>query len=383
MRSNTDRHDDVLPFHIDIPDSALADLRERLSRVRLPASETVSDMSQGVQLERLRELLEHWATGYDWRRIEKHLNDIGQFRTTIDGLGIHFTHVRSPRENAIPLLLLHGWPGSFLEFLKVIGPLTDPAAHGGDARDAFHVVIPSMPGYAFSDAPTTKGWNPDRIAAAYAVLMRRLGYDSYLAQGGDWGGVVATRMGKQRPAGLRAVHLNFPEFLAMPPVSDDPSPEEAVAVAQGTAFVHVHSGYHLVQRTRPQTIGYALTDSPAGQAAWIYEKFLDWAPPGAFTMDEMLDHISLYWLTGTAASSSRLYWEYAREPTALTELDLPVGVSVFPGELTRTPRIWAERAYHDLRYFNDDIAAGGHFAAFEQPALFADEVRKFARAVTG
>ncbi|MEV4113833.1 epoxide hydrolase family protein [Nonomuraea sp. NPDC049695] len=381
MQADTDLQDGVLPFHIDIPDSALDDLKERLSRVRLPGPETVPDGSQGVPLVRLRELLDHWATGYDWRRIERHLNDLGQFRTTIDGLGIHFTHVRSPHQNATPLLLLHGWPGSFLEFLKVIGPLTDPVAHGGNARDAFHVVIPSMPGYGFSEAPSAGGWTPDRIAAAYAVLMERLGYDSYLAQGGDWGGVVATRMGKQRPAGLRAVHLNFPEFLALPPVSDEPTPEEAAAIAQGEVFAHVHSGYHLLQRTRPQTIGYALTDSPAGQAAWIYEKFLDWAAPGAFTLDELLDHISLYWLTGTAASSSRLYWEYARELLGLTELDLPVGVSAFPGELTRTPRIWAERAYHDLRYFNDDIPAGGHFAAFEQPALFVEEVRTFARAV--
>lgn len=381
MQADTARHDGVQPFHIHIPDSALADLRERLARVRLPDQETVPDAAQGVQLGRARELLHHWATKYDWRTIERHLNDLGQFRTTIDGQGIHFTHVRSPHQNATPLLLLHGWPGSFLEFLKVIGPLTDPVAHGGDARDAFHVVVPSMPGYGFSDIPSTGGWTPDRIAAAYAVLMRRLGYDSYLAQGGDWGGVVATRMGKQRPDGLRAVHLNFPEFLALPPVGDEPTREEAAALAQGEAFARVHSGYHLLQRTRPQTIGYALTDSPAGQAAWIYEKFLDWAAPGAFTLDEMLDHISLYWLTGTATSSARLYWEYAQEPLGLTELDLPVGVSVFPNELTRTPRIWAERAFHDLRYFNDDILAYGHFAAFEQPGLFVEEVRAFARAI--
>ncbi|MEU7691500.1 epoxide hydrolase family protein [Microbispora hainanensis] len=381
MQADTARHDGVQPFHIHIPDSALADLRERLARVRLPDQETVPDAAQGVQLGRLRELLHHWATKYDWRTIERHLNDLGQFRTTIDGQGIHFMHVRSPHQNATPLLLLHGWPGSFLEFLKVIGPLTDPVAHGGDARDAFHVVVPSMPGYGFSDIPSTGGWTPDRIAAAYAVLMRRLGYDSYLAQGGDWGGVVATRMGKQRPDGLRAVHLNFPEFLALPPAGDEPTREEAAALAQGEAFARVHSGYHLLQRTRPQTIGYALTDSPAGQAAWIYEKFLDWAAPGAFTLDEMLDHISLYWLTGTATSSARLYWEYAQEPLGLTELDLPVGVSVFPNELTRTPRIWAERAFHDLRYFNDDIPAGGHFAAFEQPGLFVEEVRAFARAI--
>ncbi|ASR00719.1 epoxide hydrolase [Streptomyces sp. 11-1-2] len=362
----------VTPFRIDIPDSALEDLKDRLHRVRLAGRETVPDSSQGVQRERLEELLDYWATGYDWRKLERRLNELGQFRTTIDGLGIHFMHVRSPRPDATPLLLLHGWPGSFLEFLKTVGPLTD---------HSFHLIIPSMPGYGFSDQPTSTGWDPDRIARAYGVLMQRLGYDSYLAQGGDWGGVVATRMGAQRPAGLRAIHVNFPEFLAAPPVGDDPTPEEKAALEQGSRFLTVHSGYHVLQRTRPQTIGYALTDSPTGQAAWIYEKFLDWARPDALTSDEILDHISLYWFTGTGASAARLYWEYARQPLTLTELDLPVGVSVFPDELTRTPRIWAERAYHDLRYFNDDIPAGGHFAALEQPELFVEEIRKFARTV--
>ncbi|WP_329363153.1 epoxide hydrolase [Streptomyces sp. NBC_00669] len=364
--------DRVTPFRIDIPDSALEDLKDRLHRVRLAGRETAPDSSQGVQRERLEGLLEYWATGYDWRDLERRLNELGQFRTTVDGLGLHFMHVRSPRPDATPLLLLHGWPGSFLEFLKTVGPLTE---HG------FHLVVPSMPGYGFSDQPASTGWDPDRIARAYGVLMWRLGYDSYLAQGGDWGGVVATRMGAQRLTGLRAIHVNFPEFLAAPPVGDAPTPEEKAALDQGSRFFAVHSGYHVVQRTRPQTIGYALTDSPAGQAAWIYEKFLDWARPDALTPDEILDHISLYWFTGTAASSARLYWEYARQPLALTELDLPVGVSVFPDELTRTPRVWAERAYHDLRYFNDDIPAGGHFAALEQPGLFVEEIVKFARTV--
>lgn len=372
----TNRTNSVTPIRIDIPDSALADLKDRIHRVRLPGPETAPDRpdsSQGVPRERLAELLDYWAAGYDWRKLERELNELGQFRTTIDGLGIHFLHVRSPRPDATPLLLLHGWPGSFLEFLKTIGPLTE---HG------FHLVIPSMPGYGFSDQPTTTGWGPDRIARAYGVLMQRLGYDSYLAQGGDWGGVVATRMGAQRPAGLRAIHVNFPEFLAAPPVGDDPSPEEQAALEQGGRFLAVDSGYHAIQRTRPQTIGYALTDSPAGQAAWIYEKFLDWARPGTLTRDEILDHISLYWFTGTAASAARLYWEQAQQPLTLTELDLPVGVSVFPDELTRTPRVWAERAYRDLRYFNDDIPAGGHFAALEQPQLFVAEIVKFARTVT-
>jgi pimeloyl-ACP methyl ester carboxylesterase len=364
--------DSVTPFRIDIPDSALEDLKKRLHRVRLAGRETTPDSSQGVQRERLEELLKYWATEYDWRVLERRLNGLGQFRTTIDGIGLHFMHVLSPRPDATPLLLLHGWPGSFLEFLKTVVPLT---AHG------FHLVVPSMPGYGFSDQPASTGWDPDRIARAYGVLMRRLGYDSYMAQGGDWGGVVATRMGAQRTPGLRAIHVNFPEFLGAPPVADEPTPEERAALQQGSRFFAVHSGYHVLQRTRPQTIGYALTDSPAGQAAWIYEKFLDWTRPGTLTTDEILDHISLYWYTGTGVSSARLYWEYARQPLALSELDLPVGVSVFPDELTRTPRVWAERAYQDLRYFNDDIPAGGHFAALEQPQLFVEEIVKFARAV--
>ncbi|NIY69300.1 epoxide hydrolase family protein [Streptomyces malaysiensis] len=373
--------DSVAPFSVQVADSALADLTDRIRRTRWADSETVSDDGQGVPLDRLRALLEYWADGYDWRKLEARLNELGQFRTTIDGLGVHFMQVRSPHPDATPLLLLHGWPGSFLEFVKAIGPLTDPASHGGSAADAFHVVIPSMPGYGFSDRPTGTGWDPDRIARAYHVLMERLGFDAYLAQGGDWGGVVATRLGKLRPAGLRGVHLNFPEYLAAPPVGTEPTPEEQAALAQGGRFFQQHGGYHILQRTKPQTIGYALTDSPAGQAAWIYEKFLAWADPDVLSTDEILDHISLYWLTGTAASSARLYWEYVQHPLGLTELDLPVGVSVFPQELTRTPRIWAERAYHDLRHFNDDIAAGGHFAALEQPQLFTEEIRKFARAV--
>lgn len=375
------RGDSVAPFQVQVAESALDDLTDRIRRTRWAEPETVSDDSQGVPLDKLRGLLEYWADGYDWRRLETQLNELGQFRTAIDGLGIHFMSVRSPHPGATPLLLLHGWPGSFLEFLKAIGPLTDPTAHGGSATEAFHVVIPSMPGYGFSDRPTGTGWDPDRIARAYDVLMKRLGFGSYLAQGGDWGGVVATRLGRLRPEGLRGVHLNFPEFLAAPPVGAEPTGEEQAALAQGARFFQQHGGYHVLQRTRPQTIGYALTDSPAGQAAWVYEKFLAWTDPDVLSTDEILDHISLYWLTGTAASSARLYWEYAQQPTGLTELDLPVGVSVFPRELTRTPRIWAERAYHDLRYFNDDIAAGGHHAALEQPLLFAGELRKFARTV--
>jgi len=376
----------ITPFRVHVPDSALRDLRSRLVNVRLPERETVGDVSQGVPLDRLRALLRHWATGYDWRRLESRLNSLGQYRTRIDGIGIHFLHVRSRHPDATPILLNHGWPGSFVEFLKSVDPLTDPTAYGGTEQDAFHVVIPSMPGYGFSDKPATTGWTPARIAGAYGVLMRRLGYRRYLAQGGDWGGGVTTQMGKQRPAGLVGIHLNFPEYLFAPPVSAEPTPAEQAALEEFQTFQHWYAGYFDEQSTRPQTIGYALADSPSGQAAWIYEKFVDWTdtdkqPERVLSTDDMLDDITLYWLTNTAASSARLYWEYYSNPVGLTTVDLPVGVSVFPGELVRTPRIWAERAYHDLRYFNDTIPAGGHFAAFEQPRLFTEELRRFARTV--
>jgi pimeloyl-ACP methyl ester carboxylesterase len=274
-----------------------------------------------------------------------------------------------------------------VEFLKAIGPLTDPLAHGGRAEDAFHVVIPSLPGFGFSDKPTKNGWGLPRTAAAWDVLMKRLGYGRYIAQGGDWGGVVTTQLGKLRPAGLLGVHVNFPEFIFNPPLTGgDPSPEEKQALDQLQTFSDWESGYNKEQSTRPQTVGYGLSDSPVGQAAWIYEKFGAWTdsdhePEKALTRDEMLDNITLYWLTNSAASSARIYWEYNAAKAPLTELDLPVGVSVFPREGVRVPRIWAERAYHDLVYFNDRIPAGGHFAAFEQPELFTEEVRRFARKI--
>ncbi|MFF4653756.1 epoxide hydrolase family protein [Streptomyces sp. NPDC001380] len=375
----------VQPFHLQVPESALEDLRRRLDQVRLPERETVPDNSQGAQREPVAALLEHWRTRYDWRRLERRLNSLGQYRTEIDGLGIHFLHVRSRHAHARPLLLCHGWPGSVVEFLKAVGPLTDPEAHGGTAADAFHVVIPSMPGYGFSDKPETTGWNTERIARAWVTLMERLGYQQYIVQGGDWGGSVATQVGKLKPAGLAGVHLNLPEFMLTGglPV-DNPTPAEQTAIAQQQKFNQVYAGYFTEQATRPQTVGYALNDSPAGLAAWIYEKFVDWTdshnhPEQVLTRDEMLDDITLYWLTGTGASSARLYWEFYRSNHELTVLGMPVGVSVFPGELVSTPRVWAERAYSNLRYFNDSIAAGGHFAAFEQPALFAGEIRAFAR----
>lgn len=376
----------ITPLDLRVPEALLKDLRQRLAHVRLPEQETVTDNSQGVQLAKLTSLLRYWRTQYDWRRFERQINNLGQYRTQIDGLGIHFLHVRSRHSNAIPLILTHGWPGSFVEFVKAIGPLTDPTAHGGSAQDAFHVVVPSLPGFGFSDRPSTTGWTTARIAAAWATLMERLGYTRYIAQGGDWGGGVTTQLGKLRPKGLLGVQLNFPEYTFSPPVTDTVTAAEQTALAQIQTFSSQLSGYFQEQSTRPQTLGYALADSPSGQAAWIYEKLLDWTdntgrPEGALSLDDMLDNITLYWLTDTAASSARIYWQNYGASSELTRLDLPVGLSVFPHELVRSPRIWAERAYSNLVYFNDQIPYGGHFAAFEQPQLFTQEVRKFARLV--
>jgi pimeloyl-ACP methyl ester carboxylesterase len=377
----------ITPFRLHAPVEALRDLRRRLANTRLPEQETVSDWSQGAPRDRVRDLVRYWGSGYDWRNVEKRLNALGQHRTEIDELGIHFLHVRSRHTDALPIILTHGWPGSIVEFLKVIGPMTDPTAHGGRAEDAFHVVIPSLPGFGLSDKPTDTNWGLPRIAKAWDTLMKRLGYTDYIAQGGDWGGAVSTRLGKLRPPGLLGIHVNFPEFVFTPPLTGGAlTPEEQVALGQLQNFANFGSGYFKEQSTRPQTVGYALADSPAGQAAWIYEKFGEWTdtdfhPERELTNDEMLDDITLYWLTSTAASSARLYWEYAAEHASLITLDLPAGISVFPGEGVRVPKIWAERAYSNLVYFNDQIPAGGHFAAFEQPQLFTEEVRKFARKV--
>ena len=379
--------EEIRPFQLHVPVEALRDLRRRLANARLPEHETVSDWSQGAPRDRVRDLVNYWGRSYDWCILERRLNALGQYRTEIDGLGIHFLHVRSRHADALPVILTHGWPGSIIEFLKAIGPLTDPTAHGGQVDDAFHVIIPSLPGFGLSDKPTETGWGLPRIARAWDTLMKRLGYTDYIAQGGDWGGAVSTRLGKLRPPGLLGIHVNFPEFVFTPPLNGDPlTPEEQVALAQLQNFANFGSGYLKEQSTRPQTIGYGLADSPAGQAGWIYEKFGEWTdtdfhPERELTNDEMLDDITLYWLTNTAASSARLYWEYAAEHAGLITLDLPAGISVFPGEGVHVPRIWAERAYSDLVYFNDQIPAGGHFAAFEQPQLFTEEVRKFARKV--
>jgi pimeloyl-ACP methyl ester carboxylesterase len=368
----------VTAFRVAIAPGAIEDLRRRLAMTRWPERETVSDGSQGVELARAKRLIDYWRDHYDMTRPERRLNALPQFRTAVDGLGIHFIHVRSRHPDALPIILTHGWPGSVIEFLDVIGPLTDPEAHGGRAEDAFHVVIPSLPGYGFSDKPTQPGWDVPRIARAWSVLMKRLGYNRWVAQGGDWGAHVTTWLGKQKPAGLVAIHLNLPT-LSPPPLEGEPTVEEKAAIDELKTFSRTMTGYGSIQETRPQTLGYALVDSPVGQAMWIYEKFTDWTdsnrnPESVISRDAMLDDIMLYWITGTAASSARLYAEDSGEQTSRQVIDIPVGVSVFPGEIYRPPRVWGERTYPRLFYWNQ-ASKGGHFAAFEQPALFTSELR--------
>jgi len=368
----------VAKFRLAVPAAALDDLRARLAATRWPEKETVNDWSEGVPLAKMKALTEYWRSGYDMRRLERRLNAVPQYRTKIDGLGIHFLHVPSKHPNALPIILTHGWPGSVVEFLKVIGPLTDPTAHGGKTDDAFHVVVPSLPGYGFSDKPAERGWGLPRIAKAWAVLMKRLGYASYVAQGGDWGAGVTTWMAKQHVEGLKAVHLNLP-ILFPPPIEGEPSPEEKAALAKLAVYGDNGSAYARLQSTRPQTIGYSLSDSPVGQAAWIYEKLAQWSDPNdtpGLTRDEILDNIMLYWLSNTGASSARLYFESFATDFSRQQLDIPVGVSVFPGELYRPLKIWGERTYSKLLYWNE-VARGGHFAAFEQPEIFVGELRKY------
>ena len=367
----------VAKFHLDIPATALVDLRARLGATRWPEKETVDDWSEGVPLAKMKALTQYWRSGYDLRRLERRLNAVAQYRTKIDGLGIHFLHIRSKHPNALPIIMTHGWPGSVIEFLKVVGPLTDPTAHGGRAEDAFHIVVPSLPGFGFSDKPAERGWGLPRIARAWAVLMKRLGYASYVAQGGDWGAGVTTWMAKQLVEGLKAIHLNLP-ILFPPPREGEPSVEEKAALAKLQAYGDIGSAYARLQSTRPQTIGYSLSDSPVGQAAWIYEKLDQWSDPNdapALSRDEMLDNIMLYWLSNTGASSARLYFESFATDFSTQKLDIPVAVSVFPGELYRPLKVWGERAYSKLYYWNE-VAKGGHFAAFEQPEIFVAELRK-------
>lgn len=370
--------DALVPLRLNVGQAALDDLASRLARTRWPEKETVADWSQGAPLDRVQALVAYWRDRYDWRRCEAEINAWPNFRTLIDGLGIQFLHVRSPHENALPVVTTHGWPGSIVEFLKVIGPLTDPTRFGGRAEDAFHLVIPSLPGYGFSDRPAETGWSVERTAAAWATLMQRLGYTRYVAQGGDWGSAVTRAMALQRPTGLAGIHLNM--VVCFPP-EDETFADTEAQEARDAADEHKKwgLGYSTQQSTRPQTLGYALADSPVGQAAWIYEKFHAWtdhegAPEDALSRDAILDNIMVYWLTNSAASSARLYWESFHSAFGNTAISLPVACSIFPREMRRPPRRWAERVFSNIVYWNR-AAKGGHFAAFEQPALFVEEVR--------
>jgi pimeloyl-ACP methyl ester carboxylesterase len=339
----------------------------------------VDDWSQGVPLAQIQALCDYWRRDYDWRRCETLLNGFSQHRTTIDGLGIHFLHIRSPHAEALPLLLTHGWPGSILEFQRVIAPLSDPAKHGGQLSDAFHLVIPSLPGYGFSDKPSKSGWGVSRIANAWTTLMKRLGYDRFVAQGGDWGAAVTTEIGRQRPPECVGIHVNMPIAFPSPEDTRAMTPAEADAVAAMALFQDRETGYSKQQSTKPQTLGYGLVDSPAGQAAWVLEKFRTWSDCGGevgtvFNQDDLLDNIMLYWLPGTGASSARLYWESMASAFSGLPSTLATGCSIFAKEIFRPSRRWVERCYPNIVYWNE-IERGGHFAALEQPELFVQEIR--------
>jgi pimeloyl-ACP methyl ester carboxylesterase len=385
----------VRPFHVDIAEEAVVDLHRRVVAWRPPEREPVDDPSQGVQLATVQDLAGYWATEYDWRRCEAKLNALPQFMTEIDGLDIHFIHVRSPQQNALPLIVTHGWPGSIIEQLKIIEPLTNPTEHGGSASDAFDVVIPSIPGYGFSGKPAVTGWGLDRIARAWAVLMGRLGYTRYVAQGGDWGTAVSAAMGRQTPDGLLGIHVNFAQMVPLDILGHirdhDPAPADLSAAEkrayEQTASATYHRGYGVIQGTRPQTIGYSLADTPVGLAAWLLDhdattyqhlvQLFAGHPYGAITRDDVLDNTSLYWLTNTATSAARLYWQLAvtgQNFYAPANVSLPAAVTVFPDEYVTAPRSWTEKAYHDLIYFHE-AERGGHFAAWEQPQVFSEELR--------
>src|SRR5215468_3560708 len=396
MSSSGETANDIRPFHVDIPEEKLADLRRRIAATQWPDKETVADQSQGVPLATMQQLARYWATGYDWRECEAKLNARPQFMTEIDGLDIHFIHVRSPHEDALPLIVNHGWPGSVIEQLKIIDRLADPTAHGASASDAFHVVIPSMPGYGFSGKPAGTGWGPERMGRAWAQLMRRLGYTRYVAQGGDWGAFVVDQMGLQEPEGLLAIHTNMP--ATVPADVDqalqagDPAPP-GLSASERRAYAQLERTFRQVEyakmmAARPQTL-YGIADSPVGLAAWLLDHNDAGGQPaaavtsalnrttsatGELTREEILDNITLYWLTNTGVSASRLYWEYKGGFFNTKGVSIPVAVSVFPGEQYQAPRSWAERAYPKLIYYHE-VDKGGHFAAWEQPHLFSEEVR--------
>ena len=387
----------IHPFRVNIPEEQLVDLRRRITATRWPDKETVADQSQGAQLARIQELVRYWGKDYDWRKAEAKLNSLPQFKTNIDGLDIHFIHVRSRHQNALPVIITHGWPGSVLELIKVIGPLADPTANGGSAEDAFDVVIPSVPGYGFSSKPSGTGWDPDRIAQTWAELMQRLGYTRYVAQGGDWGAPISSAMARQASAGLLGIHLNLPatvppEVAAVLPMGG-PAPaglsdnERAVVESLIAYAKKGNSAYFVMMTARPQTIGYGVADSPAFLAAWmlVHPGFAQWTygadPEKSPTKDDVLDDITLYWLTNSATSAGRLYWENGARGSVIsagaqktTEIALPVAITVFPEDVYRPPETWARRAYRNLIYFHE-VDKGGHFAAWEQPQLFSAELR--------
>ncbi len=374
----------VKPFRIAVSDDTLSDLKSRLARTRWPEAELVDDWSQGTPLKWIQEICTYWANGYDWRAREAKLNRFEQFTTEIDGLDIHFLHVRSKEPSALPLIITHGWPGSIVEFQKVIAPLVDPATHGGNPADAFHVVCPSLPGFGFSAKPRTTGWGVDRIAATWAKLMDRLGYVSYGAQGGDWGSAVTTSLGAQDAEHCAGIHITL-AFNTPPKVEGEPTPEEKRALAGLKHYVDLDSGYSKQQSTRPQTLGYGLTDSPSGQAAWILEKFWAWTdcnghPENIFEKDELLDNVMLYWVTETATSSARLYWESFGKRRTTPKVGVPTGVAVFPKEIITPVRRWMEPNFEHITHWSE-MEKGGHFAAFEQPELFVRDVRQFFRTV--
>src|SRR5687767_13750983 len=383
--------DAIRPFRVSIPEKDLVELRRRIAATRWPTRELVEDRSQGVQLATLRELASYWTTEYDWRKCEARLNALPQFTTAIDGVEIHFIHVRSRHENALPLFMTHGWPGSVVELLETVGPLTDPTAHGGSAEDAFHLVLPSLPGYGFSSEPTELGWNVGRVAQAWAELMHRLGYTRYVAQGGDVGAAVTDAMGRQAPEGLLGIHMNLLVTVLAGPQPAESAEERAAAEAVAT-FKTDGFGYFLEMATRPQTIGYALLDSPVALAAWLLDHdtdsyykisraFVDGKPAGNLTRETIVDNITLYWLTGTGVSAARSYWEDGRALAAAQasgqappEVSVPVGFTTFPGEIWRTPRSWVDAVYPNVSYFNE-VDRGGHFAAWDEPQLFSEELR--------
>jgi pimeloyl-ACP methyl ester carboxylesterase len=386
----------IRPFHVHVPDADLKDLRKRILATRWPDQETVPDQRQGAQLARMKALVHYWGTEYDWRKVEAKLNALPQFITTIDGVDIHFIHVRSKHQNALPLIITHGWPGSIIEQLKIIGPLTDPTAYGGKAEDAFDVVIPSLPGYGYSGKPTVNGWDPDHIARAWGELMKRVGYNRYVAQGGDWGSPVSSSMARQKVPGLLGIHINLPATVPPEvgavtatggPAPAGLTPQERTVFDALVAFNKSGSAvYNATMSARPQALGYGLSDSPAGLAAWIllHPGFATWTygddPEKSPTKDDVLDNITLYWLTNTATSAARLYWEnmgrsaISSAAWKTTEITIPVAITVFPEDIYRAPESWAKRAYPSLSYFHE-VDKGGHFAAWEQPQLFAEEMR--------